>query len=253
MTSFEKLRKASEDIIAICEKKQHTKEDQNQLLKIHQQILEAVEDLMECEGCNRIVTVNQIATITLGDESAKLCKDCGIKSLEAGKIVKKKTSRRRTQSSKKSQKSNKPETPKNTEKKELATIDASPQKSSKVENMGGDLSSLPQRDVKSSTSKTSVPEKENPVPKTKTEISVSEPPEGNESPKPNLNELYGEVESQTGINKRDVKKIHKLIEEIAYPMDLEKTIIYTVAELEKARMRIERPDAEKAISMLFDG
>jgi len=247
MTAFEKLRKASEGIIAICEKKEHTKEDKNQLLKIHQQILEAVEDLMECEGCNRIVT--QIATITLGDESAKLCKDCGIKSLEAGKLVKKKTSQRRTQRSKKSTKSNKPETPKNTEEKEIATIDARPQKYSKVESMSGDLPSLPQRDVKSSALKTSAPKIEKPAPKT--EKSVPEP--SNENPKSNLNELYGEVESQTGIQKKDVRKIHKLIEEIAYPMDLEKTIIYTVAELEKSRMKIERPNAEKAISMLFNG
>ena len=249
MTAFENLRKASEDIIAICEKKQHTKEDKNKLLNIHQQILEAVEDLIECEGCNQIVTVNQIATITLGDESAKLCKDCGIKSLEAGKIVKKKTSQRRTQRSKKSTKSNKPETPKNTEEKEIATIDASPQKSSKVESMSSDLPSFLQGDVKSSVLKTSAPKIEKPAPKT--EKSVPEP--SNENPKSNLNELYGEVESQTGIQKKDVKKIHKLIEEIAYPMDLEKTIIYTVAELEKSRMRIERPDAEKAISMLFNG
>jgi len=251
MTAFENLRKPLQDIIAICEKKQHTKEDKNKLLKIHQQILEAVEDLIECEGCNQIVTVNQIATITLGDESAKLCKDCGIKSLEAGKLVKKKTSQRRTQRSKKSTKANKPETPKNTKEKEIAKIDAGPQKYSEVKNMSGDLPSPPQEDVKPSVSKTSALETKKPVPET--EKSVPEPPKGNESPKSNLNELYGEVESQTGIQKKDVRKIHKLIEEIAYPMDLEKTIIYTVAELEKSRMRIERPDAEKAISMLFNG
>ena len=215
MTAFEKLRKASEEIIAICEKKQHTKEDKNQLLKIHQQILTAIEDLIECEGCSQIVT--QIATITIGDESAKLCKDCGIKSLEAGKIVKKKPSIRRTRRSKKT---DKPKTPENTEKTE------------------------------SPAAKTPVPETEKPVPKT--EKSAPEPPKENENPKPDLNELYGEVEAQTGIQKKDVKKIHKLIEEIAVPMDLENTIIYTVAEMEKARMRIERPVAEKAISMLFN-
>ncbi|HIE30307.1 TPA: hypothetical protein EYP66_23860 [Candidatus Poribacteria bacterium] len=94
--------------------------------------------------------------------------------------------------------------------------------------------------MESSVSKTSAP---------KTEKLVPEPPK--EDAKPNLNELYGEVEEQTGISKRDVKKIHKLIEEIAVPMDLENTIIYTVAELEKARMGIERPATEKAVSMLF--
>jgi len=223
MTAFEKLRKSSEEIIAICKKEQHTKEDKDQLLNIHQQILTAIEDLVECEGCNRIVT--QIAAITLDGESAKLCKDCGIKSLEAGKLVKKKTSQSRTQRSKKSQKKghesllDKPETPANTGK------------------------------IESSASKIPAPETEKPVPKT--EKSVPEPPKENENPKPDLNELYGEVEAQTGINKRDVKKIHKLIEEIAYPMDLENTIIYIVAELEKARMKIERPNAEKAVSMLF--
>jgi hypothetical protein len=245
MTAFEKLRKASEEIIAICKQEQYTKEDKDQLLNIQQQILAAIEDLVECEGCNRIVT--QIATITLDGESAKLCKDCGIKSLEAGKLVKKKTSQSRTQRSKKSQKkghersSDKPETPENTGK------------------------------IESSALKTPAPETEKPVPKTEKSapspreignetpldkqtiflISRGEPPKENENPKPDLNELYGEVEAQTGINKRDVKKIHKLIEEIAYPMDLENTIIYTVAELEKARMRVERPAAEKAISMLF--
>jgi hypothetical protein len=210
MTAFENLRKASEAIIAICKKEQHTKEDKNRLLKINQQISASIEDLMECEGCNRIVTVNEIATITLGGESAKLCKDCGIKSLESGKIVKKKPSRRRTRSSRKVEK------PANPEKK---------------------------GETETSTSKTkaSTPKTEKPVP---------ELPK--ENPKPDLNELYGEVEAQTGINKRDVKKIHKLIEEIAVPMDLENTIIYTVAELEKTRMRIEPPAAEKAVSILFN-
>ncbi|MFQ6044260.1 MAG: hypothetical protein ACE5PV_25685 [Candidatus Poribacteria bacterium] len=212
MTAFENLRKASEAIIAICEKEQHTKEDKNRLLKINEQISTAIEDLVECEGCNRIVTANEIATIALGGKSAKLCKDCGIKSLEAGKIYKKKPTRRRTRRAKKVKKTDKPETAENTEK------------------------------AKSSTSQ---------APALRTEKPVPEPPK--ENPKPDLNELYGEVEAQTGINKRDVKKIHKLIEEIAVPMDLENTIIYTVAELEKARMRIERPAAEKAVAILFNG
>jgi len=245
MTAFENLRKASEAIIAICEKEQHTKEDKNKLLKIHQQISAAIEDLMECEACSRIVTVNQIATITLSGESAKLCKNCGIKSLEAGKLVKKKPSRRRTQRPKKIEK---PETLENTGKMESSTSKTSAPKTEKPSRRQTQRSQKTEKPktsentgkMESSVSKTSAP---------KTEKLVPEPPK--EDAKPNLNELYGEVEEQTGISKRDVKKIHKLIEEIAVPMDLENTIIYTVAELEKARMGIERPATEKAVSMLF--
>jgi len=229
MTAFENLKKASEAIIAICDKEQHTKDDKNQLLKIQQDILTAIEDLVECEGCNRIVTSDGIAAITLNGQSAKLCKDCGIKSLESGKIVKKRTTQRRTRSRKKPEKTDEPETSEDTKKVNAEN----PKKAG------------------SSVSKKSASETKKPVPET--EKPVSEPPkEENDNPKANLNELYGEIESETDIPKKDVKKIHKLIEEIAVPMDLENTIVYTVAEIEKARMRIELPAAEKAVSMLFN-
>ena len=58
------------------------------LLRLHDNILNAIESLKECDGCSRI---DAIATITIDGVTAQLCKECGIKALKAEKIKKKRT------------------------------------------------------------------------------------------------------------------------------------------------------------------
>jgi len=190
--AFEELKQAAESIVSICDKEKHSKADKDKLHKLNEAILEAIEKLVECEGCNNIG--NSIATITLSGVTAKLCKECGIRALEAGKIVMRKERARRTSKPKKSEKANAQTTP------------AEP----KVEEV-------------------------QPKP---------------ENPKPDV-ELYNEVEAQTGIKKSDVKRIDKLIKEIATPMGMENTVVYIAAELEQAKVKVERPAMEKAVSMLM--
>lgn len=190
--AFEEVKQAAESIISICDKEKHSQADKEKLNKLNEEILQAIEKLVECEGCSNIG--NSIATITLDGVTAQLCQECGIEALKEGKIVKKKKRTRKAT------------TPKKTEKPE-AQITPEEQK-------------------------------------------VEEAPPEAEKHKPDT-ELYHEVETQTGIKKADVKRIDKLINEIAVPMDMEKTVVYIADELEQAKVKLERPVVEKAVSMLM--
>ncbi len=190
--AFEELKRAAESIISICDKEKHSKADKEKLLKLNEEILKTVDKLAECEGCNNIG--NSIATITLNNVTAKLCRECGIKALEEGKIVTKKGRARRASK------------PKKTEKADAQTTPEVP-KTEEVQ-----------------------PEPENPKSDT---------------------ELYNEVEAQTGIKKSDIKRIDKLIKEIPMPMGIENTIVYIAAELEQAKVKLEKPVVEKAVGMLM--
>ena len=96
MTHLDTIEKAAQKLIALCQKEKQTKTDKAKMLEIHAEILEGIENLAECELCGTISEV--IVTMTLADVTAKLCKACGVKSLEAGKIQssKQRASRKRT-------------------------------------------------------------------------------------------------------------------------------------------------------------
>ncbi len=230
MAALEELKEASESIITICQKENHTKEDKKELLKLQKQILTEIESLMECEGCNRVT--KKIATITLDGVSANLCTECGIKTLETGKLVKKRTStRKRVPSTQKGTRNSKTKGPEEAvSKADLEPPQLEKQQSEQVKQSGADF----------------------PPPKRQQTEQVKQSETGKKvEAKQNFTELYGEVEAQTGIKKADVKKVHKLINEIAVPMDLENTVIYIAAEAERAKMKIERPAVEQAVSMLM--
>ncbi len=100
MGHLDTIEKAAQKLIALCQKDKQTKTDKEKMLVIHAEILTSIEDLAECDACGAISEL--IATMTLADTTAKLCKACGIKSLEVGKIQssKQKTTRKRTARSK---------------------------------------------------------------------------------------------------------------------------------------------------------
>ena len=96
MGHLDTIENAAQKLIALCQKEKQTKTDKEKMLVIHAEILMSIENLAECDACGAISEL--IVTMTLADATAKLCKECGIKSIEAGKIQssKQKTTRKRT-------------------------------------------------------------------------------------------------------------------------------------------------------------
>ena len=192
MTHLNTIEKAARKLIALCQKEKQTKADKEKMLEIQAEILESIENLAECELCGAISEV--IVTMTLADVTAKLCKACGVKSLEAGKIQssKQKTSRKRTR-----------------------------RKTSAAKPKPQTISS-----------------------RSKREVAAEEP----ETPAM----LHTRVESETGIKKTDIKRLHKIIQDIVAPMSPEHTLTYVQREAEIAKIKVEVGALEKAVSLLSD-
>ncbi len=184
MGKLDNIEKSAQKLIALCQKEKPTKADKQKMLAFHTEILAGIESLTECELCGAISEV--IVTMTLADVTAKLCKECGVKALDAGKIQKS-TPRKRTQSTKATKNSDEKATKNSDEKAE---------------------------------------EPETPA------------------------ELHTRVEEQTGIKKTDVKRLHKIIEEIAAPMSFEHTLTYVKREVENAKLKMEEKALEKAVEIL---
>lgn len=196
MTHLDTIEKAAQKLIALCQKEKQTKTDKAKMLEIQAEILEGIENLAECELCGTISEM--IVTMTLADVTAKLCKACGVKSLEVGKI----------QSSK-------------------------------------------QRTSRKRTPRTNTPKTSSAKPKPKTENNRSKREETVEEPEtPTM--LHTRVESETGIKKTDVKRLHKIIQDIAAPMNPEHTLTYVQREAEIAKIKVEADALKKAVTLLND-
>ncbi len=196
MTHLDTIEKAAQKLIALCQKEKQTKTDKAKMLEIQAEILEGIENLAECELCGTISEM--IVTMTLADVTAKLCKACGVKSLEVGKI----------QSSK-------------------------------------------QRTSRKRTPRTNTPKTSSAKPKPKTENTRSKREEIVEEPEtPAM--LHTRVESETGIKKTDVKRLHKIIQDIAAPMNPEHTLTYVQREAEIAKIKVEADALKKAVTLLND-
>ena len=194
MGHLDTIEKAAQKLIMLCQKEKHTKADKEKMLTIQAEILASIENLAECELCGSISEI--IVTMTLADVTAKLCKECGVKSLEAGKI----------QSSKQSTSRKRP--------RRAKTPTASSAKS--------------KPNAKSTGTKQAKP--------------VEEP----ESP----TVLHTRVEAETGIKKADVKRLHKIVQDIAAPMNPEHTLNYVEREVEIAKIKVEADALKKAVMLL---
>ena len=183
MTDLQQIAKVAQEIIQICEQKRTSKADKEKLLKLQGAILTHIEGLTECDVCGSITDL--VVTMTIEPVTAKLCKDCGINAIEAGKIKKATTRKRSTRAAQKS-----------------------------------------------------VPPAKRKSPRRQT------------SPK-SADELYAEVEKETSLKKTDVKRLHKIIQEIAGPMNLENTILYVKHEAELAKMRIDQDALKTAVTLLM--
>ena len=194
MGHLDTIEKSAQKLIALCQKEKQTKTDKEKMLAIQAEILAGIENLAECELCGSISEI--IVTMTLADVTAKLCKECGVKSLEAGKIQSSKqgTSRKRARRAK---------TP---------TASSAESKPS----------------ARSTRAKQAKP--------------VEEP----ETPAV----LHTRVEAETGIKKADVKRLHKIVQDIAAPMSQEHTLTYVQREVEIAKMKVDANALEKAVALL---
>ena len=190
MGHLDTIEKAAQKLITLCQKEKQTKADKERMLTIHAEILTSIENLAECELCGAISEM--IVTMTLADATAKLCRECGVKSLEAGKIQSSKqgTSRKRTRRAK--------------------------------------TSDEPKPKVKRTVSKQAKP------------VEVPETPAA----------LHTRVEAETGIKKADVKRLHKIVQDIATPMSPEHTLTYVQREAETAKIKVEADALKKAVTLL---
>ena len=68
---------------------------------------------------------------------------------------------------------------------------------------------------------------------------------------PEKTDLYTEVEKQTNLKKTDIKRLHKIIQEISSPMNLENTVLYVKHEAELAKLRIEQDALRTAVGLLM--
>lgn len=194
MGHLDTIEKAAQKLIALCQKGKQTKTDKEKMLVIHAEIFKSIENLAECELCGAVTEM--IVTMTLADATAKLCKECGVKSLEVGKIQASKqgTSRKRTRRAK---------TP-------TATTAESKNKTGKTPS--------------------------------KRAASVEKP----ESPAA----LHTRIEAQTGIKKADVKRLHKIVQDIAAPMSAAHTLTYVQREAEIAKIKVDAAALKKAVPLL---
>ena len=194
MGHLDTIENAAQKLIALCQKEKQTKTDKEKMLVIHAEILMSIENLAECDACGAISEL--IVTMTLADATAKLCKECGIKSIEVGKIQssKQKTARKRP-----------------------------------VRSKAASASSVAPKSKTGSTS-------------SKREAPAKEP----ESP----SALYSRVEAETGIKKADVKRLHKIVQDIAAPMSPEHTLNYVQREAEIAKIKVDAGALEKAVALL---
>ena len=194
MGHLDTIEKSAQKLIALCQKEKQTKTDKEKMLAIQAEILAGIENLAECELCGSISEI--IVTMTLADVTAKLCKECGVKSLEAGKIQSSKqgTSRKRARRAK---------TP------TASSAESKPNTRS-------------------------------------TRAKQAKPVEAPETP----TVLHTRVEAETGIKKADVKKLHKIVQDIAAPMSQEHTLTYVQREVEIAKMKVDANALEKAVALL---
>jgi hypothetical protein len=194
MGHLDTIEKAAEKLIALCQKEKQTKTDKEKMLVIQAEILASIENLAECELCGSISEI--IVTMTLADVTAKLCKECGVKSLEVGKIQSSKqgTSQKRVRRAK---------TP----------IASSAQSEPNARSTGA---------------------------------KQAKPVEEPESPAV----LHTRVEAQTGIKKADVKRLHKIVQDIAAPMSPEHTLTYVQREVGIAKIKVDADALEKAVTLL---
>jgi len=224
MGSLQQIQAAAQSIIEICQKDLATKADKEKLLKLQGEIFTGIENLVECEICGSITDL--IVTMTLAEVTAKVCTPCGIHALEVGKIQRR-TVRRRS-------------------KKKTGSTTVPAKATTEKPKKKVESTSQPSNAATAAKSKKRM------------ESSMALPKAAPTARKASTNsstdtvELYEEVEKQTGLKKTEIKRLHKMIEEIASPMNLEHTVLYITHEAGLAKLKIEPEVLGEAVKLLMD-
>jgi len=264
MNTLDNIEKAAKSIIDICNKDKPTKSEKDRLIKHQKEIEDLIDNLAECDNCD--VVSDSIATITLNGVTANLCQDCGVKALKAGKIEKRAQQTEKKENEKRIQKAEDSNSQSSSQilKSKLSQI---PRLSNAViENLArtfNNLQEIANATVKELQSVEGVGKKraltiKDELAKIKSTDSNSEKSdnssdtENNKGPEIDWDELYTEIQSETNLKKGEIKRIHKLIDEIALPMKRDNTITYVTAEIDMSKMNLDRSDTEKAVTILMD-
>jgi len=99
MNLLQEICQSAESIVTICKQDRLVKSDKDSLLKLQGQIFTQIENLTECQICSCVSDL--IVSITINQNSANLCRSCGIESLNNGQIKKGKRRRSPANGSKK--------------------------------------------------------------------------------------------------------------------------------------------------------
>ncbi|RKU29773.1 hypothetical protein C6497_05370 [Candidatus Poribacteria bacterium] len=108
------------------------------------------------------------------------------------------------------------------------------------------------KSIQSGKIQKSTPRKRSSTPKKQNSPSTSNSkPKEIEKPPESPLELHTRIEAQTGIKKTDVKRLHKIFQDIATPMNLDNTITYVKKEVELAKLKVDEKALQKAVELLF--
>lgn len=107
------------------------------------------------------------------------------------------------------------------------------------------------KSIESGKIQKSTPRKRTSTPKKQNTSSSNAKPKEIEKPPESPLELHTRIEAQTGIKKTDVKRLHKIFQDIATPMNLDNTITYVKKEVELAKLKVDEKALQKAVELLF--
>ena len=65
-------------------------------------------------------------------------------------------------------------------------------------------------------------------------------------------DLRARIETETGLNKATIRRVEKIIEEIATPMNVENTIQYVASEAKIAKIKVEDGQLERVVKLFME-
>ena len=113
----------------------------------------------------------------------------------------------------------------------------------------GKIQSSKQKTTRKRTTRSKATSASSAAPKSKTSNTRSKretPAKEPESP----SALHSRVEAETGIKKADVRRLQKIIQDIAAPMSAEHTLDYVQREAEIAKIKVDAGALKKAVTLL---
>jgi hypothetical protein len=262
-----------------------SKDTYSELVALRERLEGVVSDFIMCEGCDEMFPI--AVQVTIGGDTATLCKDCAITSIQKDSFTTPRKGRKGSGASKRSRK----QVPDNDEsalngaagssdadESAPSTVSATPRARSRSrsrtakaaapegedESTSGGSGSL-QPSGTTNTSEYVTARRPNSGPlkieqsdsKTSVDDVLSAPrsraarlPQSDE---PVLKATFKETASHLDRTTNEVRQVGRLVEEISPPMDVEKTTRYVMAELRNQRSKIPVSVIPKIVKLLKNG